>query len=151
MKKINGNLKLKKKTAYLAKSVFGSKMREPTHKDSAMRVTNGLGVTEGVICKRLRYKMGENWEYLKVVGGVKRNKENRSTYRGPRRSRAEHDKWRYRGGEYRCRQCYQLESDDTTRRRTPSLCCSHSLWTGGGGNGQRCRLLLDNWPNTLFS
>lgn len=29
-------------------------MREPTHKDSAIRVTNGLGVTDGVICKMIK-------------------------------------------------------------------------------------------------
>lgn len=108
---------------------FGSEVRETANEDGAIRITNDLGITVGVICKRVELNVLKV-EKSKIMGRKTRKKK--STDRGRRRSREEHGRRRCREGGYRCRQCFRLELDDMSLRRTRSLCCgcsffSHSL------------------------
>lgn len=112
-------------SSYLAKSLFSGGMREATNENCAIRVANDLGVAEGIIWCKLESGQEEKVSICEIRG--RKREILKKTYRGQRKSKAKHGIRRCRGGQYRCRRCFLLESDDMHRRRTLNLCCSYSF------------------------
>jgi hypothetical protein len=59
--------KLKLLDHYLAESVFCGGMREAANKDGAIRVSDDLGISEGLVCKR-RFRVRGGNRKMRVRG-----------------------------------------------------------------------------------
>lgn len=69
---------------YLVKSVFRGLVGEATHENSAIRVPNDLGITEGVVCEREIFKKGVKLgiarnEGSEVTNMIKRKRKKKYT------------------------------------------------------------------------